>query len=335
MAQLDRPKQTVLVIGGAGFIGSQTCKALAAAGFLPVTVDDLSGGHEWAVKWGPLERCDIRDHAALDRVFRLHRPTAVLHFAGLIAVGESMERPGRYYDSNVGGTLALLEAMRDAGCGRLVFSSSAAVYGVPEATPIPETHSLRPINPYGRTKAIAEGMAADFAAAHGLASAALRYFNAAGADPDGELGEAHDPETHLIPLALEAAAGLRPALSLFGEDFPTRDGTCVRDYVHVADLADAHVLALKALVDGKQGADAYNLGNGAGFTVREVIDAVETVTGAKLPVRTAPRRPGDPAILLADAKRAGSELGWRPRFASLHTQVLHAWSWQMKRTMGR
>lgn len=320
----------ILVTGGAGYIGSHTCKALARAGYLPVTVDDLSGGHDWAVRWGPLERCDLRDRAALDRVIATYRPAAVVHFAGVIAVGESVAVPGKYYDINVAATLVLLEAMRAAGVGALVYSSSAAVYGVPEVTPIPESHPLRPVNPYGRTKVMAEMMAADFRAAHGLSSIALRYFNAAGADPDGELGEAHDPETHLIPLALEAAAGKR-VLKLFGSDFPTRDGTCVRDYVHVADLADAHVLAVRRLLDGWAGADALNLGNGAGFTVREVVDTVARVTGRPVPTEMSGRRDGDPPALLADAARALRDLGWSPRLPSLADQVAHAWAWSTAR----
>lgn len=321
---------TILVTGGAGFIGSHTCKALVQAGFMPVTVDDLSGGHEWAVRFGPLERCDLRDRAALEAVFRRHRPAAVIHFAGVIAVGESVADPAKYYDRNVTATLTLLEVMRDHKVNALVFSSSAAVYGEPERTPIPESHPLRPVNPYGRTKAIAEGMAADFGAAHGLRSLALRYFNAAGADPEGELGEAHDPETHLIPIALEVAVGKRPALSLFGDDFATRDGTCLRDYVHVSDLADAHVLAVRTLLDGRAGADALNLGNGAGFTVREVVETVRRITGHALPITVTPRRAGDPPALLADPTRATTELGWHPRFPDLDQQIAHAWAWMRR-----
>ncbi len=254
-------ERTVLVTGGAGYVGSHACKALAAAGYRPVVLDDLSRGHAAAVQWGPLEVGSIADRACLDSVLERHRPGAVLHFAAFAYVGESMSEPLAYYRNNVGGTVTLLEAMRDHGVGRLVFSSTCATYGVPRELPIPESHPQEPINPYGRSKLMVERILADVDAAHGLRSIALRYFNAAGADPDGAIGEQHEPETHLVPLVLEAAAGRRECVTIHGTDYDTPDGTCLRDYIHVTDLAEAHVLALHALERGA-GSTAYNLGNG-------------------------------------------------------------------------
>lgn len=320
---------TVLVVGGAGYVGSQTCKALAAAGLVPVVYDDLSNGHDWAVRWGPLERGDLRDQARLAAVIERHRPVAAVHFAALIEAGVSVLDPARFYATNVAGTLALLEAMRGTGLRRLVFSSTAAVYGEPALVPIPERHPLAPVNPYGRTKAAVEWMLGDFARAYGIGWVALRYFNAAGADPDGELGEAHDPETHLIPLVLDAAAGRRPEVLVFGDDYPTPDGTCVRDYVHVADLASAHVLALAHLERGG-GGGAFNLGNGAGFSVAQVIETAGRVVGRPVPFRVAPRRPGDPPTLVSDSARASAELGWRPARPDLETMIADAWRWYQR-----
>ncbi|SMF59135.1 UDP-arabinose 4-epimerase [Tistlia consotensis] len=316
----------LLVTGGAGYIGSHVCKALAAAGWLPVTYDNLSNGHRWAVRWGPLEVGDLQDRARLDAVLERWRPQAVLHFAAYIAAGESVVDPGKYYENNVLGLLSLLAAMGRAGLDRIVFSSTAAVYGTPRRVPIDERHPLEPVNPYGSTKLVCEQLLRDFAVAHGIRSVALRYFNAAGADPDGELGEAHEPETHLIPLVLEAAAGLRPEIAIFGEDYPTADGTCIRDYIHVADLAQAHLLALDRL-SGAEGTDAFNLGNGAGFSVRQVVEAARRVTGRPIAVRVRAARPGDPPVLVADAGRARSDLGWRPRHSALDEQLAHAWQW--------
>lgn len=315
-----------MVTGGAGYVGSHACKALARAGYRPVVYDNLSRGHAWAVKWGPLERGDLLAPGRIADAIRKHRPYAVLHFAALAYVGESVENPLRYYRNNVGGTIHLLEAMRDNGVDKLVFSSTCAVYGFPQRVPIPEQHARRPVNPYGRSKHMVEQLLADSAAAHGLRSVSLRYFNAAGADPEGEIGEAHDPETHLIPRVLEVAAGLRPRLAIHGADYPTRDGTCIRDYVHVADLADAHVLALHYLA-GKDGAAAFNLGNGAGFSVREVITAAERVTGRKIRVRKGPRRPGDPPALFGNAVLARRSLGWKPRYQKLEAIIDTAWRW--------
>ncbi|PKU24470.1 UDP-glucose 4-epimerase GalE [Telmatospirillum siberiense] len=320
----------VLVAGGAGYIGSHVCKALAANGFLPVTYDSLEKGHDWAIKWGPFERGDIRDRGRLDEVLERWRPVAVLHFAAFIEVGESVRDPGRYWDNNVVGSLTLIAALRDAGVPAIVFSSTAAVYGMPERVPVDEKAALAPVNPYGATKMTVETILDDFEAAHGLRSVALRYFNAAGADPDGEIGECHSPESHLIPLILDAAIGRRSHISLYGEDYPTPDGTCVRDYIHVTDLASAHVLALKRLLGG--GASLRcNLGNGAGFSVKQVLDVARRVTGKAIPAEICPRRPGDPAILVADSSLAIRELGWAPRLAALETQVTHAWAWHQHR----
>ena len=286
-------ERSVLVTGGAGYIGSHACKALARAGYLPVVYDNLCYGHEWAVKWGPLERGDILDRARLDEVLARYRPDALMHFAAFAYVGESVTDPGRYYRNNVAGTLNLLEAMRDLRIGRIVFSSTCATYGLPQKLPISEDVAQRPINPYGASKLMVERMLSDFENAHGIVWAALRYFNAAGADPDHEIGEAHDPETHVMPLMLDAASGRRSHVTVFGTDYDTPDGTCIRDYIHVTDLAEAHVLALQAIESGTP-SNAYNLGIGRGFSVREVIAAVERVTGLAVPVILGERRPGDP-----------------------------------------
>lgn len=322
-------KNNILVTGGAGYIGSHTCKALATAGYVPVTFDNLVYGHEWAVRWGPLVRGNILDRAALDRTIEAYRPRAVMHFAAFAYVGESVADPGKYYRNNVEGSLTLLEAMRDHGVGKLVFSSTCATYGVPEGVPITEKHPQKPINPYGTTKLVIERMLQDVDAAHGLRSISLRYFNAAGADPDAETGESHDPETHLIPLVLDVAADLRPEIVVYGNDYDTADGTCIRDYIHVTDLADAHVLALRALERGV-GTTAYNLGNGRGFSVREVIDRARRVTGRKIPESIGPRRPGDPAALVGDSTRIRRALGWEPRYADMENILRTAWQWHQK-----
>lgn len=325
--------RTVLVTGGAGYIGSHACQALARAGYAPVALDNMSYGHEWAVRFGPLVRADILDRAALDRAFAEHRPEAVMHFAAFTYVGESVTDPGKYYRNNLASTLNLLEAMRDHGCARLVFSSSCAVYGLPQTLPLTEDHPQAPMNPYGATKAMSERMMADFGAAHGLRSVCLRYFNAAGADPDGGLGEDHDPETHLIPLAVEAALGRRGPLSVFGADYPTPDGTAVRDYVHVQDLAQAHVAALRRMErGGAEGAcsEAFNLGLGQGYSVAQVLAAVEAVSGRKVPHSMAPRRAGDPPMLVAEPSLAMRELDWKPQFTRLEDIVATAWAWHSR-----
>ncbi len=316
----------VLVTGGAGYIGSQTCKALAAAGHTPIVYDNLSGGHRWAVRWGPLEEGDVGDLARLAEVMAIHRPDAVMHFAALISVGESVLQPEPYYRVNLGGAVNVLQAMRAAGVFRFVFSSTATVHGEPPALPITEDMPYAPISPYSRSKAMVEQILADSATPSDLACVALRYFNACGADPDGELGEAHHPETHLIPLLLEAIRDGRP-LMLNGDDYDTPDGTCVRDYIHVADLARAHVLALERLQPGFR---AYNLGTGEGYSVRQIIDAARAVTGKDLPFIVGPRRPGDPPAQWADPSRAAAELDFHAERSSLQSILSTAWSWTTK-----
>jgi UDP-arabinose 4-epimerase len=319
--------QSILVTGGAGYIGSHACKALARAGYRPVVYDNLVYGHERAVKWGPLERGDLLDGARLAAVIARHRPAAAIHFAAYAWVGESVSDPAKYYGNNVGGTLSLLAALRAGGVERLVFSSTCATYGVPERLPINEGHPQRPANPYGHSKRMIEQVLRDYARAYGLRSIALRYFNAAGSDPDGEIGEDHEPETHLIPLVLRAARDSNAPVSIHGTDYPTPDGTCIRDYIHVADLADAHLRALAALEEGAETA-ACNLGTGRGHSVREVIAAARRVTGREIAVIEGPRRPGDPPELVADATLAGTALGWTPHFTDIDGIIETAWRWE-------
>ncbi|MFC2969128.1 UDP-glucose 4-epimerase GalE [Acidimangrovimonas pyrenivorans] len=317
----------VLVTGGAGFIGSHACKALAAAGARPVVLDDLSTGHADAVRWGPLVRADVRDRAAVRAALTEHEATCVLHFAGKAYVDESVRDPAKYYDNNVGGMIGLLAGCTAAGVDRIVFSSSCATYGVPERLPITEATPQRPITPYGRTKLICEQMLRDHDDAHGLRHVSLRYFNAAGADPEGEIGERHDPETHLIPRALLAAAGQAPALKVFGTDYPTPDGTCIRDYIHVSDLARAHVRAIEHLMMGGGGSLALNLGSGKGLSVHEIAATVEAVTGRAVPVEAAPRRPGDPPELTADPGLAARLWGFRSERSGIAEIVRDAAPW--------
>ena len=316
----------VLVTGGAGFIGSHTCMALAEAGYLPVTFDNLSTGHADAALFGPLVVGDLRQTDALETAIRAHDVQAVLHFAASAYVGESMQKPLEYYDNNVGGMLSLLEAVRRCGIDRLVFSSSCATYGVPETLPIVESTPQMPINPYGRTKLMGEQMLADVAMATGLRYAALRYFNAAGADPGGRLGERHTPETHLIPLALMAASGQRRALSIFGNDYDTPDGTCIRDYIHVSDLARAHVLALDHLMAGMPSI-RVNLGSGEGHSILDIVREIEHFTGRPLPVRHEARRAGDPPVLTADPSLAEKILGFRTEKSGLPQIIGDAAPW--------
>jgi UDP-arabinose 4-epimerase len=322
------PHRNVLVTGGAGYIGSHTCKALAAAGYRPVTLDNLVHGHRWAVRWGPLAGVDLIDRVATERVLREYEISSVIHFAAYAYVGESMRDPGKYFRNNVAASLNLLDAMRVVGVRRIVFSSTCATYGVPTEVPIAENHPQQPVNPYGESKLFVERAMHWHGVAHGLRSAALRYFNASGADPGGEIGEDHDPETHLIPLAIDTALGRREELQVMGTDYPTADGTAVRDYIHVSDLADAHVRALKYLEAGGASC-ALNLGTGRGQSVSEVVAMVRRITGRTVRTRAAPRRPGDPAALVASAARARELLGWAPRWSTLERIVETACRWHL------
>ena len=319
----------VLVTGGAGYIGSHACKALARAGFQPVVFDNLSTGWTGAVQWGPLVRGDLMDREAIDAALAEHRPVAVMHFAALSLVGESMQDPGRYWRVNVGGALNLLEACAAAGVRNFVFSSTCATYGDQDGVLLTEQTPQRPINAYGGSKLAIEQMLQDFGKAAGISHVIFRYFNVAGADPEGETGEQHVPETHLIPLMLDAVAGKRPALTVFGTDYPTPDGTCVRDYVHVTDLADAHVLGLRRLLDGK-GNGVFCLGTGRGFSVREVIEASRAVTNREVPVVIGERRAGDAAALVSSSTHAIKELGWEPQHSTLRQMIGDAWAWAQK-----
>ncbi len=321
----------VLVAGGAGYIGSVVTAALLEAGHHPVVLDNLSHGHRAAVPASvPFIEADLADRARIESALREHRTEAVLHFAAFIEAGESMREPARFFRNNSACTLNLLEAMLAAGVDKIVFSSTAALFGNPERTPISENDPLHPTNPYGESKLIVEQMLSWFHQIHGLRYAALRYFNAAGATET--LGEAHHPETHLIPLVLQVAAGKRPSIAVYGTDYPTHDGTCVRDYIHVSDLADAHVLALDALREHTR--VVYNLGNGRGFSVREVIETARRVTGHAIPAVDSPRRPGDPAILVASSERIKQELGWKPKFADLDSIISSAWRWHQLHPKG-
>lgn len=321
----------VLVTGGAGYIGSHAAKAFARAGWRVVVVDNLSRGWREAVRWGPLIEGDIADHAFMREVLARERPDLVVHFAAYAYVAESVERPGIYYRNNVAGSLALVEAMTACGIDRLVFSSTCATYGHPVQVPIAEDHPQAPINPYGWSKLFVERILRDFAAAHGLSSISLRYFNAAGADPEGEIGERHEPEPHVIPLAIAAALDGKGVFTINGTDFDTPDGSAVRDYIHVADLADAHVAAAERLLAGATGADAINLGTGTGTSVRAIADAVEAATGRALTRIEGPRRPGDPALLVASPARALAELGWTPRRSDIATIIGTAVDWERRR----
>lgn len=320
------PQRTVLVTGGAGYVGSHCCKAFARAGWRVVTFDNLSRGWRDLVRWGPLIEGDLLDRAALQAALDETRPDVVAHFAAFAYVGESVEQPDLYYRNNLVGTLNLLDAMRQAGSARLVFSSSCTTYGVPQRMPIDETHPQSPISPYGWTKLMAEKMLADYDAAFGLRYVALRYFNAAGADIEGDIGERHEPETHMIPLAIQAAQAGDRTFTVNGVDFDTPDGSAVRDYVHVNDLADAHCRALEHLMAGRP-SEAMNLGAERGLSVLEILDAVEAVSGRPIPRIIGPRRPGDPAAQVADAGKARRVLGWTPVHSDLKTIVETAWRW--------
>jgi UDP-arabinose 4-epimerase len=318
----------ILVTGGAGYVGSHTCKALAAKGFEPIVYDNLSRGNRWAVKWGALEEGDIADTARLREVFKRYCPAALMHFAANAYVGESVENPLLYYRNNIAGTASLLQALVDFQTIPVVFSSTCSTYGVPKISPIPETHPQIPINPYGFSKLVVERMLADLHAAHGLRSISLRYFNAAGADPDGEIGEAHHPETHLIPLVLAAARDGNP-VQIFGADYDTADGTCVRDYIHVVDIADAHVRTLDYLLQGGASC-ALNLANTRGYSVKEVVATAERVCGKRIRIEVTPRRAGDPPVLIGAAECARALLGWKPARSDLKIQIADAWNWMTK-----
>jgi len=318
--------ETILVTGGAGFVGSHTCKALARAGYLPVTLDNLERGHRWAIKWGPFEQADLRNKRDLQRIFEKWKPSAVVHFAAYSNVGESVAEPTKYYDNNIGGTANLLAACAEFGCKNIVFSSTCSTYGIPIKLPLKEDDPQQPVNPYGYSKLVVERMLKDTEAAHGIRHVALRYFNASGADPDCEIGELHEPESHLIPLVLFAALGRRSSITILGNDYPTPDGTCIRDYVHVSDLADAHVAAIEWLAAGKA-SEAFNLGNGQGHSVSDVVRISEQVTGLTINTEIGPRRDGDPPVLVSDSTKARQLLGWNPKYASLDQQISHAWKW--------
>lgn len=320
----------LLITGGAGYIGSHVNKMLSRLGYSTVVLDNLIYGHREAVRWGELKVGDLGTPGLLDALFAQYRFDAVLHFAAWAYVGESVADPQKYYQNNTANTLALLSAMVRHGCVKLVFSSTCATYGEPARTPITEEMPQNPINPYGASKLTAEWIMRDFSKAYGLSFVSLRYFNAAGADPEGELGESHTPETHLIPLVLDAASGARAGIQVFGADYPTRDGSCVRDYIHVWDLAQAHVKALQYLEQGGR-SGFFNLGNERGASVLEVIQAARLVTGREIPVSFAPRRPGDPAVLVGSGEKAKRVLGWNPQFSQLETMVEHAWNWHENR----
>ena len=323
----------VLIVGGAGYIGSHMVKLLLDRGHAVTVLDNLDGGHRDAVPNGTFVHGDIADSALLDEVFTQQRFDGVMHFASHIQVGESVRLPGKYYRNNLANTLNLLDAMVRHDVQRFIFSSTAALFGEPSYVPIDEAHPRQPINPYGWSKWMVEQVLTDYDHAYSLKSVCLRYFNAAGADPSGMLGERHEPETHLIPLVLRTASGRQDAIKVFGTDYDTPDGTCIRDYIHVVDLCDAHLLALRQLADGAA-SDRFNLGNGNGFSVREVIDAAQRVTGRPVRVIEEGRRAGDPARLVADASRARQQLGWQPQFADLETIIAHAWAWETKPRLG-
>ncbi len=323
----------ILVAGGAGYIGSNMCKQMKNKGYQPIVLDNLTTGHRQAVKWGPFYKGSMEDTALLNKIFTEHRPKAVMHFAAFCYVNESVREPGKYYRNNVAATINLLEAMVANNILNLIFSSSCATYGEPLEIPITENHPQHPINPYGRTKLMIEQILADMKAAHHLEYISLRYFNAAGADPEGEIGEDHKPEPHLIPLVLQTALGQRDTAYIFGDDYPTKDGTCIRDYIHINDIAQAHLLALERLLSGQPGG-AYNLGNGDGYSVKQVIEIARLVTGRPIPVKMADRRAGDPGTLISTSKKAHDELGWKPQFPDLHDIIETAWRWHQQHPQG-
>jgi len=323
----------ILVVGGAGYIGSHMCKKLYQLGYTPIVLDNLVYGHRQAVQWGPFIKGSLDDTDLLKHLFKTHDIAAVMHFAAFTYVGESVQNPAIYYQNNVAATLALLQSMIEADVKNFIFSSSCATYGEPVEIPLTEEHPLNPISPYGRTKLMVEEIMRDFEHAYGLSSIALRYFNAAGADPDGQLGEDHDPETHLIPLVLKTALGQRADIKVFGNDYETDDGTCIRDYIHIVDLTSAHLLALEKLLNGGPGG-CFNLGNGNGYSVMEVIDKAREITEKPIPSEIIERREGDPAILVGSSQKAMDELGWEPRYPDLSVIIEHAWNWHKTHPKG-
>ncbi|ADY74008.1 UDP-glucose 4-epimerase [Desulfurobacterium thermolithotrophum DSM 11699] len=324
----------ILVTGGAGYIGSHVVKALGEKGYKVLVVDNLSKGHKEAVLYGKLVVADLEDKNTLDVIFKEFRPDAVMHFAAFIEVAQSLREPLKYYKNNTVNTINLLEVMLKNGVNKFIFSSTAAVYGNPEKVPIPEIEPIKPINPYGQSKAFVEKVLQDFDKSYGLKYVSLRYFNAAGADPEGRIGESHDPETHLIPLILKTAKGEKESIKIFGTDYPTPDGTCIRDYIHVDDLAEAHILALEYLLNGGS-SEVFNCGYGHGFSVREVIDTARKVTGIDFKVEETERRPGDPAILVADSSKLRKVLDWKPKFDDLEYIIRTAWNWERRRERGQ
>lgn len=327
------PGKKILVTGGAGYIGSHTCQALAARGYRPVVVDNLENGHREAVQWGELCVADLRDAAALAEIFKNNDFAAVVHFAAYAYVGRSMLDPAAYYRNNVAGSMNLLDAMRRGGVDTIVFSSTCATYGIPARIPIDENENQDPINPYGRSKLMIEQLLDDYCRAYDMRACSLRYFNAAGADPHGRIGEVHEPEPHLIPNVLRAASGREKCLMVYGDDYPTPDGTCIRDYIHVSDLAAAHCLAVEHLFAGA-GFHAFNLGSEKGYSVKEVVDAAETVTGLEVPFEIHARRPGDPPVLVADSSQAERELGWIRRHSGIDEILRTAWQWENSESAG-
>lgn len=318
--------KNILVTGGAGYIGSHVCKKLHLKGYLPIVIDNLEQGNFQAVKWGPLEVVNIKDKSKLNFILKKYKPTAVMHFASLAYVEESVKNPEKYYDNNVYGSMCLLSALQENKIDKIIFSSSCSTYGIPKQVPILETHSQNPINPYGRTKLIIEQILKDYEIAYNMRYVSLRYFNAAGADPDGEIGEQHEPETHLIPLVLQAALGNKAKVKIFGNDYETQDGTCVRDYIHVNDLADAHILALEFLIQ-KGDSKIYNLGSEKGFSVMDIIKVSEKITNKKIPFEFVSRRKGDPPVLIANSQLISKELGWKKNFNNLEQVISSAWTW--------
>jgi UDP-glucose 4-epimerase len=324
----------ILVVGGAGYIGSYMCKCLAKNGYIPIVLDNLVRGHREAIKWGPFYEGSMADKTLLMHIFSKYEFAAVMHFAAFCYVDESVREPVKYYQNNVANTINLLKVMIEKNISNFIFSSSCATYGEPIETPITEQHPQNPINPYGRSKLMVEQILDDSKNVYGLKSVSLRYFNAAGADPDGEVGEDHTPETHLIPLVLQTALGQKQVINIFGDDYPTEDGTCIRDYIHISDLAQAHLLALERLLNSQLTGQYYNLGNRKGYSVKQVIETAQKITKKKIPTRTIKRRAGDPSVLIGSSEKAVKELRWKPQFSDLETIIETAWKWHKNNPHG-